>query len=97
MASQAWCQKEKVKNKAWFVRLILTVFYRTIEIISDMVFWLIHKKKEKTILPAFDNLLLLESASSLARKIRTRKVYLVVPSRNSGCSVTFDVSLNAIF
>ncbi|EFX90254.1 hypothetical protein DAPPUDRAFT_205366 [Daphnia pulex] len=39
-----------------------------------MVFWLIHKKKEKTILPAFDNLLLLESASSLARKIRTRKV-----------------------
>ncbi|XP_046437078.1 fatty-acid amide hydrolase 2-like [Daphnia pulex] len=74
MASQAWCQKEKVKNKAWFVRILLTVFYRTIEIISDMVFWLIHKKKEKTILPAFDNLLLLESASNLARKIRTRKV-----------------------
>nr|CAH0104196.1 unnamed protein product [Daphnia galeata] len=74
MASQAWCQKEKVKNKTWFVRILLTVFYRTVEVISDMVFWFIHKKREKTILPAIDNLLLLESASSLARKIRTQKV-----------------------
>ena len=76
MASQAWCQREKVKNKTWFVRILLTVFYRTVEVISDMVFWFIHKKREKTILPAINNLLLLESASSLARKIRTQKVSL---------------------
>ncbi|XP_032781058.1 fatty-acid amide hydrolase 2 [Daphnia magna] len=74
MASQAWCQKERVKNKAWFVRVLLTVFFRIIEIISDMIFWFIHKKKEKTILPPIENLLLLESASSLARKIRDQKI-----------------------
>lgn len=75
MASkQAWCQKEKVKNKTWFLGIVLTIVYRTIEIISDTIFWLIHKKKEKIVLPPIDNLLLLESASSLAKKIRMKKV-----------------------
>ncbi len=78
MTSQApWCQQENIKTKTWLVGILLGVLYRTIEIISDFIFWLIHKKKEKIILPPIDNLLLLESASGLAKKIRTQKVGLI--------------------
>lgn len=87
MASQAWCQREKVKNKTWFVRILLTVFFRTIEFISDMIFWIIHQKKEKTLLPPIENLLLLESASSLARKIRDQKVEIFELLANSKLNI----------
>ena len=74
MVSQAWCQEEGVKTKTWVVGIIITIFFRTVEIISDLIFGLIHMKKKKITLPPIDNVLLLESASSLAKKIRSQKV-----------------------
>lgn len=74
MASQAWCQKERVKKKTRVLGIFLTVLFRVIEAFSDFIFWLIHKKSDKVPLPPIDNFLLLESASSLATKIRTQKV-----------------------
>lgn len=75
--SQAWCQEEKIKNKTWFFGLLLTVFFDIIEIISNAIFWFIYRNKEKSQLPAIENPILLESATTLARKIRTQKVKLV--------------------
>jgi fatty acid amide hydrolase 2 len=76
--SQAWCQEEKVKNKTWFVGLLLTVFFSIVEIISDTIYWFLLRNKEKTKLPAIENPILLESATTLAKKIRTREVKLVL-------------------
>lgn len=73
---QPWCQKEKVKKKTRALGLFLCFFYRTLEIISEFVFWLMYRNAKKQVLPPIDNLLLLESASSLALKIRTKKVIL---------------------
>lgn len=70
----AWCQKEKVKRKTGLLRVFLTVSFRVWEFISNTIFWFIFHNAEKKALPAIDNLLLMESASSLANKIRTQKV-----------------------
>lgn len=48
--------------------------YQIFCIISAGVFWLINIRNKKAVLPPINNLLLLESASSLALKIRTQKV-----------------------
>jgi fatty acid amide hydrolase 2 len=74
--SQVWCQEESVKNKTWFVRLLLAVFFGIVQIISDAIYWFIYRNKEKTQLPAIEDPILLESATSLAKKIRTQKVKL---------------------
>lgn len=76
--SQAWCQKNEVKNKVWIFSLFLAVLFRAINLFGDLLFWLIHLRKEKVILPAFDDSLLLESATSLAKKIRTQKVSIIL-------------------
>ncbi|XP_046652428.1 fatty-acid amide hydrolase 2-like [Daphnia pulicaria] len=72
--SQVWCQEESVKNKTWFVRLLLAVFFGIVQIISDAIYWFIYRNKEKTQLPAIEDPILLESATSLAKKIRTQKI-----------------------
>lgn len=74
---KAWCQKENVKKKTGFVAIILTLLFRTWEFVSDTIFWLLYRNAEKTNLPPFENPLLLESATSLATKIRTQKVSFV--------------------
>ena len=76
--SQAWCQEEKIKYKTWFVGLLFTVFFNVIEIISDAIYWFIYRNKKKTQLPAIENPILLESATSLAKKIRRQKVKFVL-------------------
>lgn len=91
MSSQG--QKERRTKKAWFLQLFLTVFFRVVEIISDTIFWLIYRKTEKITLPPLDNLLLLESASSLALKIRTQKVNNVFQIYHTNLSV----KLNRLF
>ena len=63
-----------VKKPSWFVSVIVPVLFRLWELIVDAVFWLKHLNAKKTILPAIDNPLLLQSATSLAHQIRTRKV-----------------------
>ncbi len=79
MASQpqAWCQGKDVKIKTWIVGVLLGVLFTTIEIISNLIFELIHMRKKKISLPPIDNLLLLESASSLSEKIRKKKVIIL--------------------
>ena len=74
MASQAWCQREGVRNKTWILGFILMVMYRIVEFVSDTLFGLYYSRNQKLFLPAFEDPLLIESASSLAFKIRTKKV-----------------------
>ena len=73
---EAWCQSDGVKNKTWIVRVMLTVLFRLWEITTDTIFWLLYRNAKRTPLPEIDNLLLLDSATSLAAKIRNRKVLL---------------------
>ena len=74
MVSQPWCQEKGVKNKTWIVGILITIFFRTFEIIADLIFKLFYMRIKKISLPPIDNSLLLESASSLAKKIRAQEV-----------------------
>ncbi|KAK4023061.1 hypothetical protein OUZ56_008496 [Daphnia magna] len=74
MATHKWCQEEKVKILTWFVGLFLNVLFRTTEIFSNVIFWLVYRNEEKIRLPAIDNSILLESATCLAKKIRTQEI-----------------------
>ncbi|XP_064116184.1 fatty-acid amide hydrolase 2-like isoform X1 [Macrobrachium nipponense] len=63
----------KVNRMKW-----LDLFLRTVrismEIISRLVFWIVYRGNHHTPLPPITNLILLDSASTLAVKIRTRKL-----------------------
>ena len=75
-SSLAWCQEDKLRNKTWLASVIFAFLFRSVEMISDLIFWLLYNMKAKITLPPINNPLLLESASSLAKKIRTREVSL---------------------
>ena len=85
MAQLAWCQKEDVKNKTWIIEMVVTFFFRMFEFVTDAVFSFMHRNTQKITLPPISNPLLLDSASSLAHKIRTRQVFchLYMQSCNS--------------
>jgi len=70
MANKSEGKNGKRKILEFFLRIIFRIF----EFITDSIFWFMNRKNEKTELPPITNLLLLESASSLALKIRTQKV-----------------------
>merc|ERR1712071_643745 len=61
-------------NKTTIFTFMFGLTYQIFCIISAGVFWLINIRNKKAVLPPINNLLLLESASSLALKIRTQKV-----------------------
>ena len=75
MSQLAWCQKEEVKKKTWIIGMVITFFFRMFELVTDAVFSFVHRNTQKITLPPINNPLLLDSASSLAHKIRTRQVY----------------------
>lgn len=56
-----------------FVNNCLRIFYGIIDVFFHWLFTLVYGKKGKT-MPAISDLLLLESASSIALKIRNGKV-----------------------
>lgn len=78
MATQAWCREKKVKKYTWFTGLFLCIFFKTLDIFSNIVFWLLHRNKKKIPLPGINNPILLESATRLAKRIRTQEVKLVL-------------------
>jgi len=66
-----WQNRKKMRS---VLSSIIRIIFRIFECIVDGIFWLFNRKNQKTDLPPITNLLLLESASSLAIKIRTQKV-----------------------
>ena len=75
MAQRARCQKEEVKKKTWIIGMVVTFFFRMFELATDAVFSFMHRNTHKIALPPICNPLLLDSASSLAHKIRTQQVF----------------------
>lgn len=73
----------RVEKPKWPITALFTITFQIWELIVNFVFWLMHRNAKKTILPAIDNPLLLESATNLAFKIRTQKV-----DYNKGCSMS---------
>lgn len=66
---------EKNNNKSFrlFAKQVVKVIFGVIEVIFHKLFELVYGKKGRC-MPPISDLLLLESATSIAYKIRTRKV-----------------------
>ncbi|XP_066968821.1 fatty-acid amide hydrolase 2 isoform X1 [Macrobrachium rosenbergii] len=61
-------------NRMKWLDLFLRTVRISMEIISRLVFWIVYRGNQHTPLPPITNLILLDSASTLAVKIRTRKL-----------------------
>lgn len=66
-----------VDRMKW-VDLVLRAVRLVMEAVSRLVFGIMYHGNPHTPLPPITNLILLESATALATKIRTRKVLLLV-------------------
>ncbi len=67
-------KNRSVEKRSRLVHIVLTILFRLWELVTDTIFWFMHRNDQtKTVLPAITDPLILESAVSLAEKIRTQK------------------------
>ncbi len=63
------------RNRALVIlTAILSVFFKFIELITDSIFKFLHRNAESKKLPPIENHILMQSATSLASKIRNQSV-----------------------
>ena len=66
-----------MRTETGLLDVAISLLFRIFQFICNLCFWLIYRNEKPVKLPDIDNLMLLESASSLALKIRNRKVSLL--------------------
>ena len=54
--------------------VVLSILFKILELVSDAIFSFLHRNVKTEKLPPFKNLILLDSATSLAAKIRNQTV-----------------------
>ncbi len=72
-------KNRSVEKRSRIFHIVLTIFFRLWELVTDSIFWFMYRNDQsKTVLPAIKDPLILESAVSLADKIRTQKVNSII-------------------
>ena len=74
MTRLACNHKEKTNRTVVIIGVVLSILFKVFELVSDAIFSFLHRNDKTEKLPSFKNLILLDSATSLAAKIRNQTV-----------------------
>ena len=72
--------------------VVLSILFKILELVSDAIFSFLHRNVKTEKLPPFKNLILLDSATSLAAKIRNQTVSVNIIISVSKCSSYFQLT-----
>ena len=72
--------------------VVLSILFKILELVSDAIFSFLHRNVKTEKLPPFKNLILLDSATSLAAKIRNQTVSVNIIISVSKCSSHFQLT-----
>ena len=92
MTRPARHRKEKTNRTVAILGVVLSILFKILELVSDAIFSFLHRNVKTEKLPPFKNLILLDSATSLAAKIRNQTVSVNIIISVSKCSSHFQLT-----